>query len=118
VGGETEGELAAVVLEEGGIIASLSFSLYKGFRMVSREGPWLCPLVGSVKGGGDGEEGDPLGGEGGAQNPPLFSLLFLFLSLTPLSAAAPQFVGQRGPNEGTGNKQLLWMSRGGSSLFR
>jgi hypothetical protein len=35
----------------GGLIAGLNFSLYKGFRMVSREGPWPCWFFGS---GGQG----------------------------------------------------------------
>jgi hypothetical protein len=38
----------------GGLIAGLNFSLYKGFRMVSREGPWPCWLKkeGVIKKGG------------------------------------------------------------------
>jgi hypothetical protein len=44
----------SLLYSRGGLIAGLNFSLYKGFRMVSREGPWPCWLKkeGAIKKGG------------------------------------------------------------------
>jgi len=50
-GGRDGSKLPTAVLQGGGQIAGPSFSLYKGFRMVSWEGPWPFQLEGADKEG-------------------------------------------------------------------
>jgi hypothetical protein len=74
----------------GGLIAGLNFSLYKGFRMVSREGPWPCWFFGRChqKGGGFLVEGG--GVVLGRKLLIIVSLSFPF-SFFPLAVASHRF---------------------------